>query len=410
MMLKCGLLGKKLGHSYSPAIHARLGDYEYRLYEMQEEELEYFLKNGDWNGLNVTIPYKKTVVKYCDELSDVALETGSVNTLVRRDDGTIRGDNTDVYGFYDTAVKSKVVFEGKKVLVLGSGGASSAVCAALKRLKADLTVISRRGDNNYGNITKHADAEIIVNTTPVGMYPDNLNSPLDISVFPKLSAVFDVVYNPALTGILLQAEKRGLYFCNGLHMLVSQARRSSEIFTGIKLDDEITDKITNELSISMKNLVLIGMPGNGKTTIANELARMTKRPVFDSDEKIISDNERSSPDIFAADGEEVFRELETKALKELAKASGSIISTGGGCVTRDENFDILHQNGIIILIIRDIEELAREGRPLSAGDLYEMVRIRKPLYRRFADIIVYNDRKPEEAAIKILEELGERSK
>lgn len=390
-MLRCGLLGKKLGHSYSPAIHAMLADYSYDLFEKTEEELPGFLKNGAWDGLNVTIPYKKTVVPYCAELSATAKKTGSVNTLVRRPDGTLFGDNTDAPGFAALVRKNRFAVAGKKVLVLGSGGAHSAVCAALTEMNAAPVVISRRGENNYENLSRHEDAAVIVNTTPVGMYPDNLKSPLDLRAFPAIEAVIDIIYNPALTGLLLQAEELGIKHANGLYMLAAQAKISSERFTGETIDESVIDGITDHLSSSMKNLVLIGMPGSGKTTAASALSQKTGRPLFDSDEEIVKRAGMSIPEIFEKFGEERFRELETEVLTELGKASGTIISTGGGCVTKERNYPLLHQNGTILWIQRPIEDLPREGRPLSAGNLREMYEHRKPMYEKFSDFVVVND-------------------
>ena len=403
-MLKCGLLGKKLGHSYSPAIHARLGDYFYGLFEKEEAELEDFLKNGDWDGLNVTIPYKKTVLPYCAQISDIARETGSVNTLVKRPDGTIFGDNTDAPGFAALVRKTGIAVENEKVLILGSGGAGAAVSAALKRMKAGIVVIGRNAENNYGNISKHADAAVIVNTTPVGMYPDNLDSPLDLSVFPFLKGVIDVVYNPALTGILLQAEERGIPHANGLYMLAAQARRSSELFTGTKIPGSVVEEITNELASSMKNIILIGMPGSGKSAVAEALGKATGRPVFDSDEEIVKKAGMSITAIFEKYGEEHFRELETEVLEELGKASGTIVSTGGGCVTKERNYPLLHQNGKIVWIKREISILTREGRPLSAGNLQEMYEKRRPMYERFADVVVGNDKTVAECVDRITQD------
>ena len=278
-MIKCGLLGEKLPHSYSPQIHSLLGEYEYLLYEKREDELEAFIKSKEWDGLNVTIPYKKDVIKYLDSLGDTALKAGSVNTVVRRSDGTLYGDNTDVYGFIKMVEHSGISVEGKKVLVLGSGGASVAVVTALKQLNALPVIISRRGEDNYNNLEKHYDAEVIVNTTPVGMYPNVGNSPVEPEQFPHLKGVLDVIYNPSLTELLLKAQRLGIKVENGLYMLVAQAKKSSEIFTGNTINDDVIDRIYNKLNGNMKNIVLIGMPGVGKSTIAGELAAITGRTV-----------------------------------------------------------------------------------------------------------------------------------
>jgi len=400
-MLKCGLLGKKLGHSYSPRIHSMLGDYEYGLYEKTEEELEDFVRNGSWDGLNVTIPYKKKVLPLCDELSDTALKTGSVNTMVKRPDGTVFGDNTDVYGFLSLVKKSGIEVKGRKTLILGSGGAAGAVLAALSGLEAETVIISRSGENNYGNLDINKDAEVIVNTTPVGMYPDNLNSPLDISVFEGLKGVLDVVYNPARTGILLQAAERSIPCANGLYMLAAQAKKSSEIFTGTKIDDARIEEITDILAKEMMNIVIIGMPGSGKTSIARRLSKKLGREIFDSDRYIVETSGMSIPEIFEKFGEEHFRKLETEALRELCRKSGAIIATGGGCVTRRENYPAMHQNGVIFELKREVSRLSRKGRPLSQGDLSEMYRVREPMYKIFRDYEIDNNGAFEEAADKI---------
>lgn len=246
-MINCGLLGEKLSHSYSPQIHAMLGDYGYLLYEKNEDELESFLKNGGWDGLNVTIPYKKTVIPYLDELGDYARKVGSVNTIVRRSDGTLFGDNTDVYGFIKMVRHSGIEVAGRKVLVLGSGGASVAVVAALKDMGACPVVISRSGPDNYTNLDRHYDAEIIVNTTPVGMFPNVGVTPIEPEQFPNLKGVLDIIYNPTRTELLQRAEKMGLVTENGLYMLVAQAKKSSEIFRNCVIPDEIIEEIYQKL-------------------------------------------------------------------------------------------------------------------------------------------------------------------
>ena len=406
--MQCGLLGRKLGHSYSPQIHNLLGDYSYVLFEKEPEELENFLKNGDFSGLNVTIPYKKEVIPYLSELSPTAQKMGCVNTVLRRSDGTLYGHNTDYFGFTSLVRHAGLSVAGKKVLVLGSGGASNTAVAALKDLGASPVVISRSGENNYGNLHLHRDAAAIVNATPVGMYPNTGVSPIDLKLFPHLEGVLDVIYNPARTQLLLDAEKLGIPRENGLWMLVAQAKEAAEVFTGGKISDEVIEKIYRRLSHQMKNIVLIGMPGCGKSTIGTLLAEKLGRTLADADEKIISLAGKSIPDIFAQDGEPTFRDWETKALTELGKQSGLVIATGGGCVTKKRNYPLLHQNGYLVWLERDCSVLPTDGRPLSqANDLGKMYAVRKPLYEAFADIRVENAGTPEETAQKILDALEE---
>lgn len=392
-MLKCGLLGEKLGHSYSPQIHSMLADYEYKLFEKSPEELEAFLKSGEFDGLNVTIPYKKAVMPYCTELSPTAAQIGSVNTIVRRSDGSLYGDNTDAFGFENLIVHNGIEVKGKKALVLGTGGASVTAQAVLKNLGAsEVVVISRRGEDNYENIAKHADAEIIANTTPVGMYPNNGKAAVDLTQFPKLSGVLDVVYNPARTALLLQAERLGIPCAGGLYMLVSQAKRSCELFTGKSIPDSEIDRIERVLSHQMQNIVIIGMPGSGKTAASTMLAEKLGRKILDTDTMVAEKAGVTIPEIFAAQGEAGFRRLETEATAEVGKLSGNIISTGGGVVTVAENYELLHQNGVIVWIERDTNKLARDGRPISlSSDLNELYAARLPLYERFADIKADNN-------------------
>ena len=405
-MKQCGLLGRKLGHSYSPAIHSLLADYDYRLYEKEPEELEAFLRDGSWDGLNVTIPYKKAVAPYCDELSPLARELGSVNTLVRRPDGSIYGDNTDAWAFEALAKRLGVDYAGKKALGLGSGGASVTVQAVLRHLGCRVTVISRSGPDNYENLDRHADAQVLVNTTPVGMYPANGQAAVDIARLPNLEAVLDLIYNPARTRLILDAQARGIPCESGLYMLVGQAARAREHWTGRSVSRDTLESVWHQIGSRMQNLILIGMPGSGKTTIGRALAQALGREFADADEILVSRIGNIS-DYFAAHGEEAFRREETRVMAELGRRSALVIATGGGCVTRPENYDLLHQNGTLVWLKRPLDRLPTDGRPVSQRDgvaaIYEK---RKALYARFADIAVENDGSPEAVARTILTQFG----
>lgn len=408
--MQCGLLGRKLGHSYSPQIHGLLGSYSYSLFEKEPEDVEDFLRNGDFTGINVTIPYKKTVLPYLDELSPVARKMGCVNTIVRRNDGRLYGQNTDYFGFVSLVHHSCIPVAGKKVLVLGSGGASNTVVHALTDLGALPVVISRSGENNYQNLSRHADAAVIVNTTPVGMYPQTGVSPLDLQQFPYLEGVLDVVYNPARTQLLLDAEKLGLPNENGLWMLVAQAKEAAEYFTGTKISDEVIETIHRKLSAQMQNIILIGMPGCGKSTVGSLLAQDLGQVFVDADAKIVELAGKSIPEIFAQDGEEAFRKWETQVLSELGKQSGLIIATGGGCVTRERNYKLLHQNGQIFWLKRNLDTLPTDGRPLSqANRLADMYESRKGQYQAFADFVIDNNGSSEETVAAILSHWEERT-
>lgn len=400
--MKCGLLGKKLGHSYSPKIHGYLADYSYDLFEKQPDELGDFLKHGDFSGINVTMPYKKDVLPYLDEISPVAQKLGAVNTIVRRD-GCLLGHNSDYRGFQSMVSRSNLIVKDKKILVLGSGGASATAVAVLKELGANVIVISRAGENNYQNLFKHSDASVIVNATPVGMFPNVGISPVDLSLFPKLEGVLDIVYNPSRTQLLLDAQSRGLVTENGLWMLVAQAKESAEWFLNTEIDDKVIGTIYDKLRFQMENLVLIGMPGSGKTTVGQLLAKKTGKKFIDADAEVVLKAGMSIPEIFDRFGEDAFRQFETQVLAEHGMQSGLVIATGGGCVTRRENYRHLHQNGQIIWLKRSLGSLPTDGRPLSMKyKLDEMYRIREPLYADFSDKIIINENTPEDAVSAIL--------
>ena len=389
--MKCGLLGRTLSHSYSPQIHSMLGDYSYSLWEHEPEDLADFLKNGDWDGLNVTVPYKKDVIPYLDELTPIAAKLGAVNTIVRRN-GKLIGHNTDYFGFSAMVKASGLEVSGKKALVLGSGGASNTSVAVLKEMGANVIVVSRSGINNYGNLHIHQDASVLVNTTPVGMYPHTGISPVDLDSLPNLEGVLDVIYNPSRTRLLLDAESRGLVAINGLLMLVAQAKESAEWFTNTSISSNMIPKIHHMLRRQMENIILIGMPGCGKSTIGKLLAERLGKNFVDADTVTSEIAGMPIPEIFNKFGEDVFREHETAALRRLGMQSGKVIATGGGCVTKEGNYPLLHQNSTIFWIRRNLDALPTDGRPLSQSmALEEMFRTRKPLYEAFSDYEINNN-------------------
>ena len=400
--MKFGLLGQKLGHSYSPMIFDLMGGYRYDLYEREADGIEDLLKNGDFNGLNVTIPYKKAVLPYLDHVDPLALRLGSVNTVVKRG-GQLTGYNSDYFGFRSLLERTKLDLKGKKVLVLGSGGASVTVQAVLEDLGAKPRVISRSGPDNYDNLHLHTDAAAIVNTTPLGMYPHNGTAPLDVGQFHHLEGVVDLIYNPARTQLLLECEKYGIPGWNGLWMLVAQAKKSAEWFLDTELPDALVSQIHRKLRDKMENIALIGMAGCGKSSIGRLLSKETGKEFMDADVEIEKLAGKSIPEIFAQDGEEEFRRLETQVLTQLGKRSGLVIATGGGCVTRERNYPLLHQNSRILWIQRCPARLPTEGRPLSQKTAPEkLYEERRPLYRQFSDGAVENDGTRGETLTRIL--------
>ena len=394
-MIEYGLLGAKLGHSYSKPIHNLLAGYSYELYAVTPEELKVLMESRQFRGLNVTIPYKKDVLPYLDEISPEVHEVGSANTLVMGADGKLRGYNTDLQGFLSMADRAGITLTGKKVVILGSGGTSLTAQAASRRRQArEIIVVSRSGEINYDTLyAEHTDAEVIINTTPVGMYPKNGESPIDLSAFSKCEGVLDVIYNPFHTALLQQAEERGIPSANGLWMLVAQAKYAAEYFTGESISDGKIAEVYGKMRAEMANVVLTGMPGSGKSSVGQVLAEKMGRQFVDMDEIIVRLAGKSIPEIFADSGEEVFRQIETEAARECGKEKSLVIATGGGAVTRPETMRALQQNGEVLFIERPLESLATDGRPLSSGGmeaLRSMYEKRYPLYRQYAACAIDN--------------------
>ena len=424
---KYGLLGKRLGHSYSPLIHAWLHGFPYACYEIAPGDVAAFLRETDLDGINVTIPYKQTVLSSCTWLSETAKRIGCVNTLVRCPDGW-HGYNTDHYGFCAMLRHAGIDPAGRSALVLGDGGASRTVRTVLRDLgAAEVTVMTRhpagqdRGQDTgqpcrqitghaagvsfdtYDHLQTHRNAEIIINTTPAGMYPGNGEALLDPADFPECRGVADLIYNPARSELLLRAERAGIPYTGGMHMLVSQAARSAELWLGRKIPEQEIISVREMLEREMQNIILIGMPGSGKTAVGKALAEKTGRAFLDADEELEKRTGRTILEIFDEEGENGFRRYETEVLSELGRNSGCVIATGGGCVTRKENYPLLHQNGCIVWIRRDPAELPSDGRPLSrTRDLKEMYKERRPLYEQFADLSVLNEDSPVAAADRIV--------
>jgi len=405
---KYGLLGEKLGHSFSPEIHSMLADYSYKLYEIEPDKVEKFIRNGDFDGLNVTIPYKKAVMELCDEVSEQAKKIGCVNT-VKRKGGRLYGYNTDYDGFRYLLTSNKMEINGKKCLVLGTGASSGTVKTVLEDMGAsEIVFISRNGENTYENIEKHHDAQVIVNTTPVGMYPNNEECKVKLNDFTALESCVDIVYNPLKTQLILQAEKMNVRYASGLAMLVAQAKAASEIFTETSISDSLLERIVNKIELDKSNIVIIGMPGSGKSSVGRIIAKALDRKFIDADKYFEQKMGITPGDYITQHGEELFRREETEVLSELGKMSGIVISTGGGAVTRAENYNHLHQNGKIVLIKRSFERLATRGRPLSQGDnaLINLWEKRRDAYKAFADIEVDNNRHISKTVDTVLRRLG----
>lgn len=407
--MRYGLIGEKLGHSYSPRLHALLGDTRYTLLPVARDQLAALLTERDFDGLNVTIPYKRDVIPHCEVLGETALAVGSVNTLVKRADGSLFGDNTDADGFAKMAAAAGIHFAGRKTLVLGSGGTSLAACYEVRRDGGQAVVISRHGEVDYASLPRHADADFLVNTTPVGMFPNTDQTPVDLRLFPKLQGVLDVIYNPLRTRLLQQAEALGIPHAGGLTMLVWQGVRARELFDGHAIPPETGFQAEASLRREVSNLTLIGMPGTGKTVVARRCARALGRTAVDTDVEIERRAGMPIAEIFAQAGESAFRDLESAVVADFGRQSGLVIATGGGAVLRETNRYALRQNSVVVRITRPLENLETGGRPLSTSlvALEAMALAREPLYRACADFTVHNDRSAAACARAVLEAYDE---
>lgn len=405
--MEYGLIGEKLGHSYSVPIHNQLADYDYVLREVSPDALDAFMREHDFRGINVTIPYKQAVMPYCAELSDAAREVGCVNTIVVRGDGSLYGHNTDIGGFIHMLRGAGIDPAGRKAVVLGSGGTSLTARAALRRLKArEIVVVSRSGPVDYEVLYRdHADAEILINTTPVGMYPKTGISPSDIKRLPNLMGVADVIYNPERTALIADARERGIPAVSGLSMLVAQAREAAELFAGREIPAEMVNRVCARIHADTLNLVLVGMPGCGKSTMGRRLAAAMGREFVDCDEEIERRAGMSIPEIFAKHGEKYFRDLESQVVSDVCKGARLVIATGGGAVIRTENRRAMGQNGRACFIRRDVAALPRSGRPLSSSEdaVARLWEERRAIYAQAADFTVNNDRPVDEVANDIRE-------
>ena len=414
--MKYGLIGEHLGHSFSKQIQTRIAeienvkDYDYQLVELDKEEFKEFMEKKDFKGINVTIPYKKDVIPYLDEMDESAKAIGAVNTIINVD-GKLKGYNTDFGGFLYMVKVHNVHMEGKKVLIIGNGGACAAVKAVCKHENAkDIVIVSRsanRGAIGYDEMyTSHLDADIVVNTSPVGMFPNIANAPIDVSWFHKLECVLDVVYNPILTRLCFGAQEADIKRVIGLEMLIAQAKYTFEIFENMSFDDSIIDEIKKEMLKDRCNIVLIGMPSAGKTTIGKMLEEKLGKEFFDLDDMIIAKAGKSIPEIFQESGEAGFRAIETEVAIEASKMNNKIIATGGGVVKHKVNMDFLRLNGITIFIDRDIDKLISSdpNRPLSSSKqaLQQMYKERYPLYQKYAAYIAVNNANIEETVDDIV--------
>lgn len=403
---KFGLIGRTLKHSYSKIIHKYLGDYAYDLYEMESDALESFVKGKSVSGYNVTIPYKTEIIPYLDKVEGVAEEIGAINTVVNRD-GKLIGYNTDFDGMAFMLKKGGISLKDKTVLVLGSGGTSKTANVVAKHLGAKkVFTVSRTGEVNYKNCYD-INAEVIINTTPVGMFPNNYEKPIDLKRFSNLEGVADVVYNPSLTALTNEARELGIKYVNGLYMLVAQAKFAAEKFLDKKIDDGVIDDIFNKLLAGKQNIVLIGMPGSGKSTVGKIIAERLCLEFIDTDYEIVKREGRDIPTIFREDGEEYFRKVEAEVLKEVGKLTGKVIATGGGIVKNIANRYPLRSNGKIFYLKRSVEKLVTDGRPLSK-DLETVKKLyaeRKEMYEAFADKTIDNDGDIKETVKGVLENL-----
>lgn len=403
-----GLLGRTLGHTYSPMIHQALGNTSYDIFEMEPDQLQDFFNRSDLQGLNITIPYKINALQACHRISDIAEAIGCVNTMVREADGSWYGTNTDYDGFLATLSWSNIVVKEKHCLILGDGASSNTVHVALERLgAASITHISRHRFPKYEHIAQFYErAQIIINCTPVGMYPHCPDQSIRLAPFTHLEGVIDLVYNPHRTGILLEAESLGIPHVNGLIFLLAQAMSASALFLHRTYDESILSDLYKQFRQDQENIILIGMPGSGKSTIGKALANLTGRPLVDIDSHIIEEV-GSISDYILTHGEPAFRAIESNIIVEVGKQTGLIISTGGGAVTMPENFAPLRQNGRIYEIYRPLEELDTTGRVLSSGGierLQQLYTVRAPLYARFRQAQVLNTGSPESVAQRILED------